>query len=81
MHLGIIYLCDEFNFKTIKDVFLKAPKLSAHKGRTFQCSKCDFQSKGRSGLATHKETVHMGIQVFVISVAKKQTREVTLIDT
>ena len=65
LHLGIIY-----PFKTTKDIYLKAPKLSAHKGRTFQWSKCDYQSKGRSGLATHKETVHMGIQVFVISVAK-----------
>ena len=76
-----VHVGRKLNFKTIKDVYLKAPKLSAHKGRTFQCSKCDYQSKGRSGLATHKETVHMGIQVFVISVAKKQTREVTLIDT
>ena len=32
-------------------------------------------------MATHKETVHMRIQVCVISLAKKQAREVTYIDT
>ena len=57
-HEGVVYLCNQCNYKTTQQSNLRRHTQSKHEGVKYSCIECDYQSGFQSGLKRHQQSKH-----------------------
>ena len=58
MHEGVIYKCDQCDYRVRDRENLKNHKQSKHEGFVFWCGQCDYKASHKGNLKKHYQTKH-----------------------
>ena len=62
VHEGLIYACDQCDYRARTKGSLKKHIQSVHEGLRFACDQCDYRATTQGHLATHIQTEHEGVR-------------------
>ena len=64
MHNGILYFCDQCDYKPKVKVKVKYHKLNVHEGKTYKCLECTGSYPSPDDLRQHTKNVHQQDQLY-----------------
>ena len=62
IHKGVIYHCDQCEYKASWPYSLIKHKQTIHEGVWYSCYKCEYQASWQSSLITHKHLIYVGVR-------------------
>ena len=55
---GVLYRCDEYNYKTSKQSVLTQHKQAQHEGVMYSCDQCHYKATQKGKIKAHKQSQH-----------------------